>query len=128
MSSDSTWRDALAAVGARIAPLQTLDDTAGFFLSCASIVHGVPNRDVNLIRHMGGTFPATLIQALLDRVQEMPRVSALLDLLPARDGMQLITSRSTCVVCGCGHLVSDSKQKPFSARIMSACGVKRDMT
>ena len=93
MSSDSAWHDALAAVGARIAPLKTLDDVAGFFLSCASIVHGVPNRAVNLIRHMGGTFPATLIQGLLDRVQEMPRVRALLDLLPARDGMQLITSR-----------------------------------
>ena len=34
------WRDALAPVGARIAPLKTLDDVAGFFLNYA--FHAVP--------------------------------------------------------------------------------------
>ena len=119
---ESLW----SAAGAAMYPLSHLNDAALFFIGAAAIAVGTPDRACRVARALGARLQPYL-ETLLHRADTSPRIVELLSSLPARDGMSLITERTTCVVCN--EPPEDGRDgrtdRPINLPIYSSHGLKR---
>ena len=69
-------RDAFASVGARLAPLTSLDEAARFFLAAAANGPHTPSRASTIAKWLGGTLSdaACMLQQMLKALTTMPHV------------------------------------------------------
>lgn len=90
-----------ANVGARLAPLSSLDEIAGFFLAASSNAPHAPSRASIIAQWLGAslTDAAFMLLPMLKTLSSMPRVQKILALLPPVENMSIGTDRTTCVVC-----------------------------
>ena len=90
-----------ATVGARLAPLSSLDEIAGFFFAASTNASHAPSRASTIAQWLGGslTDAACMLSPMLETLSSMPRVQKILALLPPVENMSLGTDRTTCVVC-----------------------------
>ena len=90
-----------ATVGARLAPLSSLDEIAGFFLAASANAPHAPSRASTIAQWLGGslTDAACMLSPMLETLSSMPRVQKILALLPPVENMSLGTDRTTRVVC-----------------------------
>jgi hypothetical protein len=116
-------RAAIANAGARISPLRHIGDVATFVFAVAAIAPGVKDRAARIAARMGGALSGTAVQIgeLLAAVSEEKVVRELVAVIPASEGMELATDRTTCIVCNAPLVSSDSS---FSIPLFSATGVK----
>ena len=94
-------RNEFASVGARLAPLTSLDEAAGFFFAAAANGPHTPSRASTVAQWLGGTLSnaACMLQPMLETLTTMPHVQKILALLPPVVNMALGTERTTCVLC-----------------------------
>lgn len=90
-----------ATVGARLAPLSSLDEIAGFFLAASTNASHAPSRASTITQWFGGslTDAACMLSPMFETLSSMPGVQKILALLPPVENMSLGTDRTTCFVC-----------------------------
>ena len=90
-----------ATVGARLAPLSSLDEIAGFFFAASANAPNVPSCASTIAQRLGVsvTDAACMLSPMLETLSSMPRVQKILALLPPVENMSLGADRTTCVVC-----------------------------
>ena len=88
------------AVGARLAPLTSLDEVARFFLAVSANAPNVPSRASTIAQWLGGHLSnaAGMLSLLLETLSSMPNVQRILAALPPAEKLPLGADRTTCVV------------------------------
>ena len=91
------------SIGVFIYPLRSFEQIARFFLSAAAVAAGTPRRAILVAERLGVELASEDygVGMLLGRIASSPSAQRLIRLLPASEGMALITDRVDCAVCGC---------------------------
>ena len=90
------------AAGMAMFPMRSLDDVARLFRAVGSCTRATFDRTeqiVNRLEDLTIGVASAQIGRLIESMSSMPNVVELVDALPARDGVALVTDRSTCAVC-----------------------------